>query len=83
MQILPENPTAADKLAWINTAIAAGLTVYFRSYTHAYKVDRKTVARFAKAGVQLLKVSGGSLWMASGRSYLCMDLSGISIRDED
>ena len=82
MKTLPENPTAADKLAWINTALEAGLTVYFRTYTRATRIDRKTVERFEKAGVKLLKVSGGSLWMASGRSYVCADLCGISIRRE-
>lgn len=70
--------TAQQKLDKINEALAEGATIYFSTMTRHYKITQKTVARFAKAGMPLLKVSGDSLYMASGRSYLCMDYCGIT-----
>ncbi len=68
-------PTAAELLA----LIAAGATVDVITYTRAWRVDRKVVAKFAKANMPIFKdAADGRLLMASGRRYV--DCSGTAIR---
>lgn len=68
-------PTATDLLA----QIAAGATVDIVTATRAWRIDAKVVAKFAKAGLPILKDSAdGRLLMASGRRYV--DCSHTAIR---
>lgn len=77
--------TPAEKLALIDSALDAGRTVYLCTYTRATKITPKTRAKFQAAGHPVLKVShdphGSSLWLASGRSYVCADYCAIRVED--
>lgn len=64
---------AQAKLDAINGALAEGRTVYVRSALKAWKVTPKTAERWKKAGNQMFKVSGESLYMASGSKWVCID----------
>ena len=71
--------TAAERLqSWID-AISSGKTLYVATYAKCWKIDSKTVAKFSKAGMPVLKAKGESLYMASGKSYVCIDYCGIRI----
>lgn len=71
--------TATEKLEMIQKALTEGKTVIFANYLRAWKITPKTVANFAKAGVDLFKVKGKSLYMARGKNYDCMDYCAIRI----
>lgn len=71
--------TAPERLqSWLD-AIANGSTLYVATYTKCWKIDSKVVAKFAKAGSPILKAKGDSLYMASGKSYVCIDYCGVRI----
>ncbi len=76
---------ASDKLAYIERAVAGGLTVYLCTYTRATKITPKVWGRFQAANRPLLKVShdphGSSLWLSQGRSYVCADYCAITVED--
>jgi len=68
-----ETQDAATQVAEILAAIAAGKTFYVCTYTRTVKIDAKTVAKFAAAGVPVLKAEAGAkghVLMASGRNYV-------------
>jgi len=73
------NATAIDKLTIIMDAINAGKTVYIGTYLHCWKVTAKTLDRWTKAGIELFKVKGNSLYMAFGKRYDCIDFCAIKI----
>ena len=58
--------------------IKNGKTVYISNYTHCWKITQKTVDRFLAVGRDILKQNGKSLYMSSGRGYVCVD--GCSIK---
>ena len=59
--------TAAELL----TAIESGRTLYVGTHLRTTKIDAKTVAKFAAAGVPVLRDGkDGHLYMASGRKYV-------------
>lgn len=60
---------AQAQLTKINELIAAGKTVTFVNGRSAIEINAKTVARFAKAGYEVLKVINNELQVVSGRSY--------------
>ena len=73
--------TATEKLDLITSALDLGKTVYLTTYTRATKITPKNAMRWNAAGRPIVKVSrdGSSLWLASGRSYVCADLCGIVV----
>jgi hypothetical protein len=73
-------PTAADRLAEINAALAAGRTVFICTYTRATQITAKTAAKWAAAGTPLFKLIGESLYMASGRKFACIDYTDTIVR---
>ena len=73
--------TATEKHEWLESSIHAGKTVILSTFTRAYKVTPRTYSRFESAGHPVWKVSGESLWMASGRKYLCADGCAIQVLD--
>lgn len=73
--------TPESKLEWINERIAEGRTVYVTTQTKSTKITPKTVATWAKAGNDLIKVDGtGSLVMASGRNFVSIDYCKITAK---
>lgn len=69
--------TAQEKLNKVNEMIAMGYTTYFCTAYRAIKVTGRTVANFKKAGRDLFKVSGNSLYMSAGKRYDCVDFCSI------
>lgn len=63
----------------IERAISEGRTVYLCTYTNATKITPKTYRRFQEAGHPVVKVSGSSLFLASGRRYVCADYCAIRV----
>ena len=72
--------TQADKkLEFITETLAMkGGEVYITSATKSWKITKRAWNRFEKAGMPLLKVVDGSLYMASGRKYTCADYCKIT-----
>lgn len=66
--------TAEQKIEKILAIIASGKMVQFRSGLSCINVDAKTVKRFEKAGAELFKASGNSLYIARGRNWDCLDM---------
>lgn len=75
--------SAADKLSGITTALASGATVYVATMTRTTEVTAKFAAKWANdlPARPLFKVSGTSLYMSSGRKYLCIDYCAIVISE--
>jgi len=71
--------TAAEKLSWITESIAAGKTVYVQTVYVTMTATPKTAAKFAKAGCDLFKIKGESLYMSRGKGYDCIDYCGITV----
>ena len=70
---------AREKLAWIEERLAEGMTVYVTTRTRATKVTPKAAKRWAADGLELFKIDRtGSLIMAHGRRYDCIDYCRIS-----
>lgn len=57
--------------------IKSGKTLYICTALTATKIDQRIVEKFEKAGRQVLKASGGSMWLSSGRKYVCIDFCGF------
>ncbi len=77
-----ENESAASQVATILAAIAAGKTFYVCTYTRTTKIDAKTVAKFAAAGVPVLKAEAGAnghVLMASGRKYVSIKYATLRL----
>jgi hypothetical protein len=69
--------TAREKLSAIESALAAGRTVYLCTYTRATKITPKNAARFAAAGRPIVKATDEHLYMVEGRHYVCADYCAI------
>jgi hypothetical protein len=73
--------TLRPNAAALLEAIAAGSTVYIVNTMRAWKIDAKAVARFARAGLPIIKDGKrGELLMASGRAYVDCSYCRIEIR---
>lgn len=72
--------TASEKLTLIEEALAKGQTVFLCTMTQATKLTQKNAAKFASLGHPIVKVAGNSLYVASGRKYLCADYCGIEVQ---
>lgn len=57
----------------IKAAIEAGKTIYVSNYMHTWKVSPKTWAKFEAIGKPVFKVVDDSLYMASGKGYVCVN----------
>lgn len=71
--------TAQQKYEMIMSAIEAGKTVYVANYMHCYKITKKTLANWAKAGLDLFSVRGNCLHMRTGRQNDCIDGCAIKV----
>jgi hypothetical protein len=70
-------PNAAELLDAINF----GKTLYVHTYTTVTPIDRKTIARFDRAGYPLLKDGkDGHLYMAQGRRYVDCHFATLILR---
>ena len=71
--------TAQEKLNKVNELIAQGCDVYFCTAYRSIKVNAKSVANFKKAGCDLIRISGNSLFMAAGKRFDCVDYCAIRV----
>lgn len=69
--------TAQDKISQIKQWLNTGKTVYISTATRTTKITPKTYANWEKSGHELLKASGDSMYMASGRNFVCIDYCKI------
>lgn len=67
----------ATKIEKIMETINSGKTVQFRSGMSCINVDKKTVNRFKKAGAELFRSEGKSIFIARGRNWDCLDLHAV------
>lgn len=74
---------ATEKLDWITKRLAENMTVYVSTTLKTVKITSKTAQRFVDAGHDLFKIdSTGSLLMARGRHYDCIDGCALRARAE-
>ena len=67
-----------DHLKTITDKIEGGHTVSFSTPLRVYPVNNKTLNKFKNAGLELFKVSNGSIYMLNGKKYLCIDYTTIT-----
>jgi hypothetical protein len=77
--LLWNDTTREDRFAAITAAIVAGRTVYVMTARGAIQVTTKTAAKWEATGRPIFKFSKGSLFIASGRRYDCIDFNHIQI----
>ena len=65
--------TANEKIAKIVETIESGYTVSFTTRLRSYPVNLRTLDKFRKAGYELFKARGNSIYMLNGKRYICMD----------
>lgn len=70
---------AQEKFDWIINNLEQGKTVYIQTFTHNIKTTPSNFHRWKGLGKDLFKVKNNDLWMASGRSYVCINYCGITI----
>jgi len=72
--------TPSEKLSGIMDALESGRTVFISTHTHTTKVNLKALNKWRKAGYELFKASSKSLYMASGRKFVCIDYCRITVQ---
>jgi hypothetical protein len=66
-------------LAWIQSSLAAGQTVYVSTMTRATAVKPSTVSAWDRSGRPLFKLANGDLFMASGRQYVKLTIGQMRL----
>lgn len=79
--LLWNDTTREARFAAITNAIAAGDTVLVMTARGAIQVTPKTAAKWEAAGRPIFKLAKGSLFIASGRRYDCIDFNHIQIQE--
>ena len=77
--MLWNDTTREARFAAITAAIAEGKTVYVATARGAIKVTAKTAAKWVASGRPVFKFSKGSIFVAAGRRYDCIDYNHIQI----
>ena len=71
--------TKAEKLLnAINDALSSGKTVMFTTYGHATKVTPKTAKTWEARGLELFRIEGDHLCIASGKKFVSVMGSKIT-----
>lgn len=70
---------AQQKIDKILTTVKEGKTIYISTALRSYKITQKTVNNWEKSGLQLFKVQGDSMMMASGKKWLCIDYCKFTV----
>lgn len=80
METLLWNDTTREaRYAAITAALAAGKTVWVMTGRGAIEVTPKTAAKWDASGRPVFKFAKGSLFVASGRRYDCIDYNHIQV----
>ena len=69
--------TAQDRYDKIHSLLDAGATVVLCTPLKCTEITSKTVDRFNANGTPLFKVAGNSIYMRTGRKYVCIDFTTI------
>lgn len=64
---------AENKLMAIGGTLLSGRTVIVSTHTHATQITPATAKRWADNGHALFRIRGESLYMASGKRWVCVD----------
>jgi hypothetical protein len=68
---------------YLLSQIAAGMTLYIKTWTVTTKIDKRAVDRFAKINrAILINDSKGALRMSSGNHYVDCSFAAINLRKE-
>jgi len=70
---------AQEKVDKIIETLREGKTIYISTALRSYKITKKTLASWDKAGLQLFKAEGNSMYMASGKKFLCIDYCQFTV----
>ncbi|MNY59059.1 hypothetical protein D3C86_1954650 [compost metagenome] len=70
---------AQQKIDKILNTVKEGKTVYITTALRSYKITQKTLSSWEKSGLELFKVQGDSMMMASGKQYLCIDYCKFTV----
>jgi len=70
---------ARQLVAALEAALTAGCTVYVCTYTRATKITPACYARWQASGRPLFRASMSGAYMASGRTYVCIDYCSFRI----
>lgn len=65
--------TPAEKVERLFTLLKEGKTLYISTTLRATRVTQKHVDKWEAAGRPLFKADGKSMYMASGKKYVCID----------
>lgn len=77
--MLWNDTTREARMEAIAATIAAGGTVYVMTALRAIKVTAKTAAKWEATGRPIFKLANGSLFVASGRRYDCIDFAHLQL----
>jgi len=70
--------TAQETVNKIYNLIAEGHTVYITNYLRSHKLNQATVDKFSAIGRPVLKAAGNSIFISSGKKYVCVDWCQIT-----
>lgn len=71
--------TADDKIKTILELLKSGKIVYISTPLKSYKITQKDVDKFDKTGKPLLKASEGSMFLAVGKRYVCINYCKFTV----
>lgn len=67
-----------EKINKIVDLINEGKTVYFSTALKSIEVNKKVIDKFNKAGYDLFKSDGKSMYIRQGKSFVCIDYCKIT-----
>ena len=70
--------TAQEKLSAITESLANGGTVYVSNHLRHWEITPKAAAKWEAIGRPLFKVVANSLYMGSGKRYVCISYCAIT-----
>ena len=71
--------TAQEKITKILQQLKDGKILYFSTSLRVIKVKQKDVDKFEAIGRALFKASNNSMFISSGKKYVCIDYCQITV----
>lgn len=60
--------------------VASGKTLYIQTCSKTWKVTKRTLENFNKAGIALFRCHNDDVWMLSGKKYLCINYAKLTLQ---
>ena len=60
--------------------VKAGKTLYIQTCSKTWKITKKTLENFNKAGIPLFKHHNNDVWMLSGKKYVCINYTKLTLQ---